>query len=72
MATQTGKQARKAHGNRFSCKRAKSRRRRKRGGFGKLPVSESRGNAKAWREGGIEDPIADQGSRISSEFRTAA
>ena len=57
MATSTGKAARRRHGTRFAAKAAKSKRTHKK--FGKLPVSESRGNAKAWREGAID--VQDQG-----------
>jgi len=47
MATTTGKKARKAHGNRFACKRAKAKTSRQKS-FGKLAVSVSRGNADSW------------------------
>jgi hypothetical protein len=47
MATTTGKKARKAHGNRYACKRAKEKKSRNKI-FGKLPVSASRGNAESW------------------------
>jgi len=54
--TNTGKKARQQYGTRAAAKaakRAKNRRRASRKCFGQLPVSEKRGNAIAWRSGGI-------------------
>jgi len=42
--TNTGKKARKQHGNRYACKRSKARPKGRKE-FGSLPVSAQRGNA---------------------------
>lgn len=62
MATSTGKAARKSHGTRVGCKRAR-RRRVARKVFGKLPVSASRGNAAAF--------VAASGTREGAPDGTA-
>ena len=77
MATSTGKAARKRYGNRYDCKAAKKRSRRRRA-FGKLPVSESRGNARAWREGSSEvdapvvEPVALRSRLVNRTFDLSA
>lgn len=43
----TGKAARKRYGTRAAAKRAKGRKRTRKQ-FGKLPVSNSKGNASSW------------------------
>jgi hypothetical protein len=52
----TGKKARKRLGTRSAAKRQRPRKKKRT--FGKLPVSESRGNAKSWRESdAVEAPL---------------
>jgi hypothetical protein len=61
MANSTGKKARQRRGTRAACKAAKARTRRRKT-YGKLPVSESRGNAKPYREGQV-DVVAEEQQR---------
>lgn len=67
MATTTGKAARKRLGNRFACKRAKTKKPKTKT-FGKLPVSESRGNAEEWRRGSIIEPTPEPSYEDWSSF----